>query len=176
MLPNFLESIDPDDNYFNNFFACTDQNIQSDYFSVDKLNGVFNGNNNQNFFLVNCNIQSFQAKYDALMCTLQSLDYAPSILILTETWLDSNKALCANIDAYTAFHVTRPTAIGGGVSIFVCSDISARKLDDISFSNITIEILTVELRLNDYIFNIVALYRPHSDSIDNFNDIFLNYI
>ena len=40
MLPKFLESMDPDNNYFNHFFACTDQNIQSDYFSVDKLNGV----------------------------------------------------------------------------------------------------------------------------------------
>ena len=56
MLPNFLESIDPDDNYFNNFFASTTQNIQSDYFSVDKLNGVFNTNDNKKIFLLNCNI------------------------------------------------------------------------------------------------------------------------
>ena len=40
----------------------------------------------------------------------------------------------------------------------------------LSFCNDTIEVCTVETCIGDMSILIIGIYRPHSDSIDNFND------
>ena len=164
-----MRSVDPDDNCLNTFYESVAQNTQSDYYSVEKMKLFLNDGHANEFFLLNCNIRSFHANSESLLCTISSLNFHPSIIILTETWLNENNLSLSNIEGYTAYHVTRPRGRGGGVSVFIRCDLTARKLDEFCLCNDTIEVLTVEVKFNGRLINLVAIYRPHSDTISSFS-------
>ena len=74
-----------------------------------------------------------------------------------------------NISNYNSFHTIRNSDhAAGGISLFVIDKIKAKKIDNLSYSNNTIEICTVEIDYGKQHVFIMGIYRPHSDSIDNF--------
>ena len=113
------------------------------------------------FFLFNFNIRSFHANSESLLCTISSLNFHPTIIILIETWLNQNNFPISNIEGYTAYHVIRPKGRRRGVSIFIDCGITARKLDEFCMCNDTNEVVTVEVKYNSRLVNTVAIYRPH---------------
>ena len=78
-----------------------------------------------------------------------------------------------NISGYDSFHTIRNSETpAGGISLFVSNHINARKIESLSYCNNTIEICTIELKIGDSNIAIVGIYRPHSDTISNFNSCF----
>ena len=78
-----------------------------------------------------------------------------------------------NIEVYNCFHTVRNTNTpAGGISLFIRKNLSSIKIDELSFSNDTIEICTVQTEINNQNLIILGVYRPHSDTIDNFNSLF----
>ena len=75
-----------------------------------------------------------------------------------------------DIPGYVSFHTLRESDTpSGGVSLFIDKSFNATKINSLSFSNSTIEICSIEFVFEKNHLIILAVYRPHSDSIDNFN-------
>ena len=96
---------------------------------------------------------------------------SPSIFCLTETRFTSS--MLHNISGYDAFHTIRNSDTpAGGVSLYVNDIYNATKIESLSYSNSTIEICTTEIKFERQHIIVMGIYRPHSDSIDNFNTHF----
>ena len=159
---------DPDLNY--NFFSARDW----DSCKYHSLNEYHNLTVDKSFSILSCNVMSFNTRFDLLSTCFSPIN-PPSILCITETRFSSSRA--DNIDGYNAFHTIRQSETpAGGVSIYVNSNISARVIPNLSFSNNTIEICSVEIKILDHVVILLGIYRPHSDTIENFNTVFLDLL
>ena len=82
-----------------------------------------------------------------------------------------------NISGYDPFHTIRDSeTASGGISLFFAKNLNAKKIECLSFSNSTIEVCTAEFKLGNQQAAVVGVYRPHSDTIDNFNLLFSNIL
>ena len=93
-------------------------------------------------------------------------EHFPDILCLTDPWFYPNEAI--DIPGFSGFHVFRSSR-SGGVSIYVKNGINCHFIDEFSYVNETIEVCTIEIHHGDLEFIIVCIYRPHSDTVVNFN-------
>ena len=106
------------------------------------------------------------------------IDHKFHTIVVTETWNTPNNVNLCNLDNYSAVHTFRKPSPslrggpGGGVSIFSDNILyKMNKIEELSVCNDTIETCVAEiLCIDDPTQNhiIVAVYRPHSDSIENF--------
>lgn len=161
-----LNSVDPDENFFNSFFDSLDQPRQSEYISLERYSTT--QTDFPHITIINYNIRSFRANGDEFKAMLQSLDAHPEIIIPTETWLNEDESALYSIEGYNAYHTTRVDSRGGGVSIFCLREYVCHQLPTLSICTNTIESCVVRISLLDHDLYIFAIYRPHSDSIDNF--------
>lgn len=162
-----FRSIDPDSNFIDDIFDSLQQHQQSSFYTVDQYN-VFTKNKSY-FTVFNYNIRSFNANGDAFLSLFGSLATPPDCIVLTETWLtDDNKNIC-NIDGYISYHTVRQKGRSGGVSVFCDSLFTSDVITELCISNETIESCVVRLQCGIEKWILFAIYRPHSDSVDNFN-------
>ena len=159
---NSLDDIDPDLNY--DFFSDS-SSTSCEYYNLREyldLSGF------DKFTLLNHNIRSFNRNIDCLLACFPD-ENLPSILCLTETRFSINRV--GNINNYDGHHTIRNSETpSGGVSIFTSCRLEAHSVEMLSFCNDTIEVCTVETCIGDLSILIIGIYRPHSDSIENFND------
>ena len=162
----FFQDIDPDLNILNQIY-CGTNGENSLYYTIDKYNQVFSRSNDLKIF--HSNIRSFNANSDLFDGILDSFTETPEIFCLTETWFSTNNASLYNYQNFQPFHTVRSgTARGGGVSMYIKNEIMAVKLDDLSVCNRTIETCCVRLSLENSNLIVIAVYRPHFGSIQNF--------
>ena len=156
--------IDPDDNY--DFFS-SNTHPKCKYYTVSEYNNLISSNS---LCLVNSNIRSFNRNFDTLSSVFSD-NKMPSIFCLTETRFSASTL--QNISGYDSFHTLRNTDTpSGGISIFVKENLKATKIDKLSYCNSTIEVCTVEFAFGKQHVFVLGIYRPHSDTIDNFNKLF----
>ena len=165
---NFDENFDPDSNY--DFFA---QNIDSicNCVTLSEFKNNFS-DCNTSLSILNYNIRSFDRNFDSFSCGF-SPHNMPNILCFTETWFAPS--LTSEIPGYVGHHVTREGR-SGGVSIYVKQQINSKILCNLSYATSTIEVCTVEVCIKNSIYVIIGVYRPHSDSISNFNSHLVNFL
>jgi exonuclease III len=106
---------------------------------------------------------------------MTTINYEFPIICLSETWLGVTNCHLANTPSYNHEYSIRNARIGGGVSIFIHSNISNYSVRrDISIVNSHIESIFIEI---DQSFisadrNIVVgcIYRPAKQSVIDFNE------
>ena len=98
------------------------------------------------FVVIHHNIRSFYRNFDSLSLLLNELDKNIDVLVLTETWF--SEGLCCEVEGFVGYHVFRDGRVGGGVSIFVRSNISSNMLPEFSSISNCSEMCVVELSLN----------------------------
>ena len=160
-----LSSIDPDDNHyaqFNHEHSCPYVTI-SDYNSSSM-------HQNSSLTFYNYNIRSFNSNFDSFLSTFRNNTTLPKVLVLTETWF--NETGGRDILGYRGYHTIRSQR-SGGVSVYVTNDIGSKCIRNLTYCNSTIEICTVEIKSkNSLSIVVIGIYRPHSDSENNFVDEF----
>ena len=162
--PEFTLDGDPEDNY--DFFSEINL-TQCKYHTVSQYNSLFDKNT---LSFVNSNIRSFNRNFDSLNSIFSNKNL-PSVFCLTETRF--KLSTLQNIPGYVPFHTVRDSDMAsGGISLFVIDSINATKIDSLSYCNSTIEICTTEFKIGNQHVIVLGVYRPHSDSIDNFNTLF----
>ena len=161
MVP-LLNDIDPDENFFNEVYGGLSEN-GSLYYSVTNVGAAIGAGA---FSIVSLNIRSFRKNYDVFQAVLSSANVSPDIMVFSETWLSEP----VDIDGYVSFHSFRCERRSGGISVFIKDIYPANIMADFSVVNDTIESCAVRISLQNFFFNLVAIYRPHSDSISNFSD------
>ena len=123
---------------------------------------------------VNSNVRSFNRNFDLLNSVFYDKNL-PSIFCLTETRF--SPSTLQDISGYNSFHTIRDTNTpSGGISLFSIDSLNASKIESLSYSNSTIEICTIEFDFGKQHVVLIGVYRPHSDTIDNFNLHFTNIL
>ena len=163
-MTDFLNNLDPDAN----FFDSVDLHSKCNYYSVSSFNIEFK--DSRSFIGFHINIRSLEANWDELKSFLDDLNFRFSVLVITETWLDSF-SLHYNLPGYRCFHTVRDKK-GGGVSILVdeCFPVEHLKLTCVVNENY--EICSVQIRLGKELVNIFGVYRPPRGSLHEFNSFF----
>ena len=94
--------------------------------TISEYNSLFSSSNND-FSLLNFNLQSFHSKQLRFQCFLEAIEDEFDVLVLTETWNCTDNINFCNIDNYDSIHTYRSSprplrgGIGGGVSVFATS-------------------------------------------------------
>ena len=161
-----LDEIDPESNYFDEVFTSESYLNNSKYFSLNEFKNYLQSDANY-FNFLNYNIRSFTRNSDEFLCSFES-NNLPDFLVLTETW--ANNIVVPVLQGYEGHHTFREHGRSGGISIFSKTNYTSIKVQELSYANVSIEVCTIELNLNNQTWYLIGLYRPHSDCIDNFSD------
>lgn len=164
----FEQHIDPDDNFYNALIPDSDSYCNE--LTIDNYNS--SNVQNFNFSVLNLNIRSFQNNNNRLnfISMLDSFKNTFDIIVLSETWNNSSNHDLCSIDRYFSAHTFRAgaTARGGGISVFCRNSYKLHKIDELCICNDTIETCVVRVDFQRKSLYIVGIYRPHSDSVENF--------
>ena len=159
----YLENLDPERNY-DVFSECNENTC--DYISLENY---LLTSRDAGLSVISYNIRSFNKNFDNFLSAF-SRSNLPTILNLTETRF--SKDFTVDLDGYNSYHVTRDNETpSGGTSIYVQSHLKSRIINHLSYSNLSIEICTIELSLPNQTVVCMGIYRPHSDSVENFSNI-----
>lgn len=134
--------------------------LNANYF----LNKVEISNNSTSILCIN--IRSFRNKFDEFILYTQLNNYNAEIIIFIETWLYEEEINNYKINNYTSFHLTDNTKRGGGVAIYVKSNLLAQKcISILRCDNYCLGIALPQCNLH-----IFAIYRTNisSESIEDF--------
>ena len=101
-----LDYADPDENYFDDRFRGNGNSNPQNYFSIQNLNSVLTQDFNE-LFIIHVNIRSFNANIDSFIALFDSLKTPPTVIVLSETWLNQSSLSAANIPGYNGFHTCR---------------------------------------------------------------------
>ncbi len=130
-----------------------------------------NSNSGKSLRILHLNIRSCSSNFSHFLSYLKSLDVTYQIIILSESWLCSGSENLFNIAGYYHSSIFRTQRNGGGISIYVCNDLSVNRIEDLSIICDTHEALFFKVYLPN-VFSVVigGFYRPPQCSIINFND------
>ena len=165
MASNILYDTDPD----TNFFSQLKQGSEgiSDYYSEKEFKAFSdNQNMNNDFSIIHFNVRSLKANYDTLALCLTKLNFSFKVIGLTETWLNDDIADSYELNNYNHIHRYREDQVGGGVSLYLNSNLVYKERQDIeSYFMSSAEAVFVE---TDQAI-IACIYRPPSSNVTDFN-------
>ena len=141
------------------------QNISNEcqYYDYEDLGNIFNIHNifniydNNNFSILHLNARSIIYNHDKIMNMLDTIGVKFSIIIITETWLNTNNINLFNIHEYNYIHTIRKNGRGGGVSIHILDNIKYDIIDNMCYSNNICEIATIKILSNNSNSNIIVI-------------------
>ena len=175
---NLTDINDPDQNYFNDE---TFNNFETKYFFQEDIKEtLYETTQFENLSLLHLNIRSLNTNFEDFRNLLQETDFPFNIICLTETWF-SDKSFQENSNFhllnYDAIHLERKTQKrGGGVLIYVKTNLMYKIRNDLSISDCDREILSIEIINNEgKNFIISCCYKPPNGNVKKFNE-FLNHI
>ncbi len=142
----------------------------------DPVNISNNASLSKNVSCIHLNIRSLFKNFLDFSDYLGTLKFKFHIIILTETWLESDNSSCFGLSGYTLFSFPRTHGRGGGVLIYVESSWSSELISYKDNIN-SFEYGIVNVSNSNYkkSFTIVDLYRPPKSKIQDFNDEFLTF-
>ena len=149
-------------------------------FDVSEFKSYCNEHRFDNSYLkiISYNIRRHFVHIEDFKSLLSTVNFAPEIIILVETWLTNSDQDSAFIDGYSCKHIVRP-GVSGGASMYYKCHLNVTVLDDLCVCNNFIEINSIKLKTNRRTIYILGIYRPHSGSVEGFIDqlgIILNKI
>ena len=143
--------------------------VECAYKSVRGFNESHIQNDKDTFSIIGMNIRSCRKNFNSFFAFLSMLFIQFSVIVLYETWLMSDIDYGFDIPNYNHVNVYRNN-FGGGIKAFYPSNYSVEIINELTFVNGVMEILTFTLKniCNKYI--ICAIYRPPSADPYHFNE------
>lgn len=161
-----MDELDPDSNFFDDYYATLNVDRQSNYYDMDRVGQVLNENNN-NLTILNYNIRSFYRNFDEFQCVFGDIQSCFHVIVFTETWFSTTSPPYL-IEGYTGHHAIRDGR-GGGVSVYCKKNLISYKIDRLCSVNNVIEICVVEVtNAGDDLVIIVSVYKPVNSNITEF--------
>ena len=148
-----------------------------DYSDTNDLNRILPMHESINLkSILHVNARSLIANQDALYENLQTLNHKFSILAITELWTTAENENAINIPGYSKIIKSRVGSRGGGVGLFLDTnlEINAKVRDDLSCSDdnimesLFVQISQNRLAVKDIIVGVI--YRPPNTSVTKFSD------
>lgn len=169
--PDLIDFIDP--------AAATQSRIEDEDLCSDMYRSMFSNIHNciyldsiskevkfldNHLILIHINIRSIHKNFDALYTFLQSFDYAPDLICLTETRLKHQPLSNISIPGYSFVHINSSTA-AGGVAIYISNnvDFEFRKKQ---FQLKNSESIWINLLNNKKIYTTIGVVYRHPSNTD----------
>lgn len=112
----FGSDIDPDEHFFNSVeYGC-------EYYTDDQYKSI---NTDGAFTVIHFNSRSLYKNYDSIKEYLSQFNKF-SVIAMSETWLDEVKGSDVEIEGYQLFTVNRNRKKGGGVALFVDTNLRSK--------------------------------------------------
>lgn len=160
---DYENDVDPESYVFNQPDTCR-------YFTDNEFND--NVKLNDTFSLIHFNCRSLYANFEKINEYLSSIKGKFKLIALSETWLSKDKGADMYIEGYELHHVNRGNKKGGGVALYVDSDLKCKpvKLMTSAIDDL-MECLTVEIEMeNGKNIVVTCVYRTPSSNIEIFKD------
>jgi len=158
--------LDPDENYYLN--KPKDHGYNTVHQLIPKM-----ANNVQQSTFMHINCRSILSKLSDLQLLLHQTQI--EILAVTETWLDGSEPITPNIQGYNFISKPRALGRGGGVGIFINSDIHFHEISiptsrqpHTSYEGLFIQIP----QMKSAALTVGVIYRPPGQPLKLFNDEF----
>ena len=134
-------------------FCCEDNffdNNPCKFYSVNSFNSYIEHNTRTENGLVNIslfhlNAQSLYKNFSNCLDFINSLAYKFSIYGFCETWFNETPHTYFTIPEYNFIHKSRHSRKGGGVCIYICTDINYKIREDLDFSSDKYDTLFIEI-------------------------------
>ena len=145
----------------NSMHGHTDFDNISNYFDIDAYNKL-DTQNTKKLNILHINARSLPKNFDNIVAFLNTLNSAPDVLAITETWLNKNNKHLYQLIGYHSFHLVRSNRVHGGVTVFISNKLLSEQLNDLTLINDQIEINSIKITSNTTSIIVCAVYRPHS--------------
>ena len=108
----------------------------SDYYIEDQFKDIFSQkfSNSSCLSFLHVNIRSLSRNLCGLTNLLVNVKHNFSVIGISETWLQ-NSSHSVDIDGYTFVHKHRPDKVGGGVGLYITSELDYKLRDDLAFAD-----------------------------------------
>ena len=141
----------------------------------DRLTPELNKYSRGSFSLLGFNVRSCRRNFASLLVLLSVLLYKFSMIVLVETWLTEVNDYNFDINGYEQLNLYRNN-FGGGIKILYDNCLNVSILENFTFINNIIEILTVKVVGRGFKYIVCAVYRPPNSNCNEFNLMFFNII
>ena len=163
--PQDIENdIDPE----NNFFPNIKNNCY--YYTEEQFNNTIKSGNK--ISIIHFNSRSLYANFENIKYFLSQITQPFSIIAVSETWMNSERAIDFELDGYELVYVNRKNKNGGGVALFVDRKFNFKVDEKLSVvvDNL-LECVTIEIVMERKKNIIVScIYRTPGSNIDLFRD------
>ena len=138
--------------------------ITSEEFSLTEMNP-------KNFSVLQVNCRSLSKNFISFTNLVNSARSAPSVIAVSETWLQEGDDIYYNLQGYKFIALSRKHKRGGGVGLYVSNKFSLiSQLDIMNMMSDVCEYVAVEISLSEYDSAIIiSLYRPPNTDVNLFN-------
>ena len=133
------EDVDPDLQFY------TDNITDSQYYDSENFNLYFKDNCNKTFSSIHFNVRSLPKHIDQLTNFICGLNLKFDVIGISETWMKENSPV-VQIPNYSFLCKGRQSKAGGGVGLYVKSDLDFTIRDDLSIDQAVCDSLFVEIR------------------------------
>ena len=136
---------------------------------------MLNNYKNNAFSLLCYNIRSCRKNFPLFLSFLSTLLFNFSVIVLCESWLSSDIDYGFDIAGYQQLNMYRNDH-GGGIKVYCRNELKFDIIDNLSFVNAIMEILTFTLIGPNFKYIICSVYRPPRSSINLFLETFFDDI
>ena len=142
----------------------------SPYIEESKLNDFFNFQSSSAINLIHINCRSLKQNFREVVNFLELLSKPLTAIAMTETWLNASNQDTFIISGYKFVSQIRSDKIGGGVGIYVNTDLPYKLRPDLCRNTCYIECLFIEIlqKGKDNVL-IGCIYRPPNTDTNLFN-------
>lgn len=146
----------------------------SNYVTEEDLNSFEDKGKIGQFSILHINARSLIKNIESILLLIHRLHHKFSVIAVTETWTDMNNEHLVNIDGYSKIIKHRENGRGGGVALYIDSDLKCMPVYDLaeaSSSEFESVFADVYIASNSKI-TVGAVYRPPGNDIKQFNENF----
>ena len=158
-------NLDPDINFLSQFNKCN-----SSYLQEGDLANFFNLSDLSCLNIIHINCRSLPKNFKSLNTLLQVIGGQLSVIAVSETWLSGINEDLFLIDGYKFVSKSRSSKLGGGVGLYLNTELAFKLHDDLSVSTDIFECIFVEVvQLKAQNIIIGCVYRPPNTDVSRFN-------
>ena len=132
-------------------------------------------NKKDTFSILTINSRSLNKNFDKLKTFLTELEFDPSIICVSETWINQARPLLHSLNNYS--FINQPNdGHAGGAGIFINKELNFNIIEDYSLNLDQCEDIWINLQINNKTLIICSIYRHPTNNFQNFQQKFLQTI
>ena len=132
-------------------------------------------NNTDTFSILTINTRSLNKNFDRLSTLLTELKFDPSVISISETWINQTRPLLHSLNNYLFINQPNVGQVGGA-GMFIKKDLNFNIIENYNLNLEQCEDIWINLQLQNKNLIIGTIYRHPSNDLLNFKEKFLETV